>query len=386
MKTLRHINISDLHLSVYSEPTDYIEELMLIIDYIDKLKESIDVLTFAGDIFDRVYPANHKVIQIAVDFMTTIAERARLYDFKVFLLKGTLSHDNTQLDIFSSLESPNFHIVRNVEFIDVEGLLFRFIPEYYSNTYEELYEEALTTKADVTIYHGSIESAMPYAKALKADTHKMAQVIKDRDIIETTGLYTVCGHIHNRINIADNIWYTGSFSSHSFSDAGTKKGFDDITVDLDTGTFKVNFIENKYCRKYLILDGTDICKSTIKKMKAFFNDLKLDKKVKDIIRIDVDTNSYTDEEYKNLSFIMSSYKGIFQFKIERQVKTQEVKSIEEDAEYVLSPTIPLTHKIQKTIEEIYETNLSVDRIKELLDISDIQKPTINDEIKEGVQV
>ena len=121
-------------------------------------------------------------------------------------------------------------------------------------------------------------------------------------------------------------------------------------------------------------------------MKAFFNDLKLDKKAKDIIRIDVDTNSYNDEEYKNLSFIMSSYKGIFQFKIERQVKTQEVKSIEEDAEYVLSPTIPLTHKIQKTIEEIYETNLSVDRIKELLDISDIQKPTINDEIKEGVQV
>jgi len=371
---------------VYSEPTDYIAELMLIIDYIDKLKDNIDVLTFAGDIFDRVYPANHKVIQIAVDFMTTIAERARLYDFKVFLLKGTLSHDNTQLDIFASLESPYFHIVREVEFIDVEGVLFRFIPEYYSNTYEELYEEALTTKADVTVYHGSIESAMPYAKALKADTHKMAQVIKDRDIIETTGGYTVCGHIHNRVSIADNIWYTGSFSSHSFSDAGVKKGFDDIIYDIETNTFQVNFIENKLCRKYTILDGTDICKSSVKKMKAFFNDLKLDKKAKDIIRIDVDTNSYNDEEYKNLSFIMSSYKGIFQFKIERQVKTQEVKSIEEDAEYVLSPTIPLTHKIQKTIEEIYETNLSIDRIKELLDISDIQKLTINEENKEGVQL
>ena len=113
-------------------------------------------------------------------------------------------------------------------------------------------------------------------------------------------------------------------------------------------------------------------------MKAFFNDLKLDKTDKDEIRIDVDTNRYSDEEYKNLSLIMSSYKGTFKFKIEREVKVSEVKSIEEDAEYVLSPTIPLTDKIQKTIEEIYDVNIDISRIKELLDIPEFEKPTISD--------
>lgn len=173
-------------------------------------------------------------------------------------------------------------------------------------------------------------------------------------------------------------WYTGSYSSKSFTDAGQKKGFDDITIDLENGTYDCKFIENKKCRKYTIIDGTEICRQSIKKMKAFFNDLKLDKTDKDEIRIDVDTNRYSDEEYKNLSLIMSSYKGTFKFKIEREVKVSEVKSIEEDAEYVLSPTIPLTDKIQKTIEEIYDVNIDISRIKELLDIPEFEKPTISD--------
>jgi hypothetical protein len=376
---VRHINISDIHISIYKEPIDYVEELMDIIYYIDKIKDNLDILTIAGDLFDRVYPANHKAIQIAVEFIKILYNRAKIYDFKIFIVKGTQSHDSTQLDIFAPLEdNTNLFIIKDVTFYEYEGLLFRFIPEYYCNDYEELKEKALTTMADVTIYHGSIESAMPYAKAYKAETHKSAQILKDKDIIETTGLYTVCGHIHNRIVVADNIWYTGSYSSKSFTDAGQKKGFDDITIDLENGTYDCKFIENKKCRKYTIIDGTEICRQSIKKMKAFFNDLKLDKTDKDEIRIDVDTNRYSDEEYKNLSLIMSSYKGTFKFKIEREVKVSEVKSIEEDAEYVLSPTIPLTDKIQKTIEEIYDVNIDISRIKELLDIPEFEKPTISD--------
>ena len=41
---VRHINISDIHISIYKEPTDYVEELMDIIYYIDKIKDNLDIL------------------------------------------------------------------------------------------------------------------------------------------------------------------------------------------------------------------------------------------------------------------------------------------------------------------------------------------------------
>lgn len=380
---LRHINISDLHISIYKDPSNYMTELMDIINHIDRVRDDLDVVTIAGDLFDRVYPANHKAINVAVEFIKMLLIRARAYKFMIFLVKGTESHDSSQLDIFKGLEEENlFYIIRDVEFYEIKGMLFRFIPEYYSNEYQELYDKAFTTKADITVYHGSIESAMPFAKSEKADIVKNAQVVPDEDMVMTTGLYTVCGHIHNRRNIKKNIWYTGSYSSKSFSDANTRKGFDDIIVDTIDYTYQVNFIENKKCRKYEIIDGTNICKQSISKMKAFFNNLKFEKKDKDIIRIDVNTNSYTDEEYKNLSFIMSSYKGIFTFNIERQVtQIKNTGSILEDAEYVLSPTVSLTEKIQKTISEIYEVDMESDRIKELLDIP-LNVEILADEIPE----
>ena len=48
MTKLRHINISDIHISPYKEPSDYAKELTFILDYIDKIKEDINVLTIAG--------------------------------------------------------------------------------------------------------------------------------------------------------------------------------------------------------------------------------------------------------------------------------------------------------------------------------------------------
>jgi len=112
---VRHINISDIHISIYKEPTDYVEELMDIIYYIDKIKDDLDILTIAGDLFDRVYPANHKAIQIAVEFIKILYNRAKIYDFKIFIVKGTQSHDSTQLDIFAPLEDNTNLFIRTWE-------------------------------------------------------------------------------------------------------------------------------------------------------------------------------------------------------------------------------------------------------------------------------
>lgn len=378
MTKLRHINISDIHISPYKEPSDYAKELTFILDYIDKIKEDINVLTIAGDLFEKVYPANHKAVHLAVEFMRNLYIRAKAYKFIIFLLKGTESHDSSQLDIFKGMECDGlFYIIRDVSFFDIKGLSFRFIPEYYSNSYQELYDKAFTTKTDVTVYHGGIEGAVYYLGTENNDDGmKKAQIIPKNDMIETVGLYGVCGHIHNRVNVSKNIWYTGSYTSKSFSDAGTIKGFDDIEIDIENYTYKCTFIENKLATRYRILNYTDVFKKPLRQIKAFFNELKLDTPKNEVLRIDIDVNNFSEEQMEFVSFISSSYKGFFQFQINREVvQKKNVSNILAEAEYVLSPNISIFDKIQKVISEEYEIDMDISRIKELLDV-----PTVTEEI------
>lgn len=378
MTHLRHINISDLHIGSHKDPSEYESELVNIIDYIDSIRDEINVLTIAGDLFDRVFPANHKAIKMVVDFVQSLYVRAQTYKFLIFIIKGTESHDSSQLDILKGLETEGvLYIIKDVQFFDIAGLTFRFIPEYYSKSYEELYNKAFTTKTDVTVYHGGIEGAVYYLKNdLTSQDINQAQIVRINDLTETTGLYTVCGHIHNRTYVRKNIWYTGSYTSHSFSDAGSEKGFDDITINLETGEYECKFIKNKRAKRYTIIDATDVFKNNpLSKIKGYFASIKLDMTSNDVIRIDIDANRLSDEEYDNMDLIVSMYKVHFKFNISRQIVETKASTdnIINDAEYVLNPKISIYEKIQKLIEEEYECEMDLSTIKDLLDIPTTDK-------------
>lgn len=371
MSKLRHINISDIHISPYSNPSDYTKELWQIIDYIDKIKEDINILTIAGDLFEKVYPANSPAIKLAVEFIRTLYMRAKAYKFIIFLVKGTESHDSSQLEIFKGMECEGlFYIIRDVAFFDIKGLLFRFIPEYYCNSYEELQEKAFSTRTDVTVYHGGIEGAIYHIKNDMEDNGlKKSQVITKNDLLETTNLYAVCGHIHNRINVAKNIWYTGSYTSKTFSDAGTIKGFDDITIDLNTMTYDVKFIQNKLATKFEIVNATDIFSKPMSAIKAYFNEMKLDLDRNTKMRVDVNASKFSEDQLNTLNLIISSYRSSFSFNVERDVlKKENTSSILADAEFVLDNNISIFDKIRRVIEEEYDFEIEVSRIKDLLDI------------------
>ena len=372
MQYLRHINISDLHIGSQREPSEYSRELIDIIDYIDKVRDELNVLTLAGDLFDRVFPANHKAVKMVIDFVQALRIRAEAYKFIIFIVKGTESHDSSQLDILKGMEEEGvLYIIKDVSFYEIGGLLFRFIPEYYSKSYDELYQKAFTSKADVTVYHGAIEGAAFYLKNdLTSQEVNQAQIIRINDLVETTGLYTVCGHIHNRVNLRKNIWYTGSYTSHSFSDAGSEKGFDDIRIDLETGDYSCKFVRNRKATNYMILDATDVFKnSPLSKVKGYFASLKLDTNSSDEIRIDIDANMLTDEEYKCMETVVSTFKSHFKFNISRQiVQSRSSESIISDAEYVLNPKVSIYEKIKRIISDEYDYEIEISEIMNLLDI------------------
>lgn len=372
---MRIINISDLHISPYKNPYDYYNELSFIIDYIDDIylkNNKLDMLVFNGDFFDEFYSASSAEINVASTFITNIYKRAHNYGFNIFFLKGTYSHGDSQLSIYKPIFDERVRFVENVSYFEVCGAIVRFIPEYYSATYEELEEKAFKDMADITFMHGTIEGCGIFAKQSGASQVKNAQVIKIADLRNSTRIFTVAGHIHNRNQIAEDIWYTGSYTSSSFSDAGTKKGFDDITVDLDLGTYEVKHVINRSARNFKIYDATEVIKFPLQKARVFFNELKMDRNELDIIRIDVNCNGYNDDNLNNLNIIRSQFKDVFQFKINRDiVQMVASKDILADAEKVLSPTVSIVDKIAWGIKEVYDIDMADSRIRQILDLPEV---------------
>lgn len=371
----KHMSISDLHISTTKQPYDYMPELLNIIDYIDDLYikgDYINLLSINGDLFERVYSANDPCIAMASSFIDALNKRAVSYNFKIIIIRGTLSHDNTQIELFKPIFSDYFVYVDTPTVIEYLGLRIRAIPEYYATEYSELSDMIFKdTVCDITILHGLIENCAPFVKFSHNDTSdiKVSQVIPLDDLLTYNRYYTVAGHIHNRIIIDDRIWYTGSYSSSSFSDANVKKGFDIIVIDTDKDEYTVNFIENTKAKSYRIIDGTEPCCRVIHKAKAFFNAMRIDKADNDIVRIDINCNNFTEEQMNNVNAIMSQFNKYFKFKIIRDIKqSASASNIIEEAEFVLSPEVTLVEKLQLIIKEKYDVDMTEDRLNEILDL------------------
>lgn len=370
----KHMSISDIHISTKKQPSDYLEELLGILDVIDNIYvqgDKINLLSINGDLFDKVYSANDPSIHLASTFIDELNKRSIAYGFVVLIIRGTLGHDNTQIEMFKPVFSNSFVYVDKPSIYDIDGVIVRAIPEYYSTSYKELYDQAFGSMCDITILHGLIENCAPFIKYepdINSDI-KVSQVIPIDDLLRYNKYYTVAGHIHNRIFIDDRIWYTGSYSSSSFSDANAKKGFDIITTDTETGEYEINFIENKLAKRYSIINGTEPCTRTVMKAKAFFNALRMDMDNNDIIRIDINCNNFSEDNMNTVNLMMSQFGKNFKFKIIRDIKqVTTAQNIIEEAEFVLSPNVTLVEKIHMIIQEEYNVDMSTQRLSELLEL------------------
>lgn len=370
---MRIINVSDLHICSNKNAMDYYEEISQICKYIDNMymkNEKLDILVFNGDFFEEFYYANSPEMMMASLFITDLYRRAYTYGFNIFFLKGTYSHGDSQLSLFRPIFGDRVFFIEDVTFVEYGEYVIRFIPEYYSDNYEELRAKAFDKMADITFLHGTIEGCGIFAKSIGASQVKNAQVILVSDLKSTTELFTVAGHIHNRKEVVQDIWYTGSFTSSSFSDANTKKGFDDITVE--NGSYKVKHVVNKQARRYHIYDASEAIKQTLPKARVYFNEMKMAITDLDVVRIDVNCNGYTEDNMNNLNILRSQFKDTFQFKINRDVaQVVATKNILEDAERVLSPTISIVDKIAWSINEEYKKDMDISRIREILDLPEL---------------
>lgn len=372
---MKLVNISDIHIGK-KDDMKLKDELEIFFDYL-KNTENIDMITISGDLFDRVLTANEYGTTLALEFIQRLID---LYipEIAIRIIKGTRSHDFNQLDIlkvFKEKAGSHFKIIEKNEVEVFNGYKILYLPEEYPTDYDDFYKENLLGVEDKVydfiIGHGMIDfiAFTGYEDDSENRVHG-TPTHKANDLIRVTKGPIIFGHIHEKQEYKDKIYYTGSYSRYSF-DTPSEKGFMVFDIDDDDpSNFKMTFIENTAAPTYAVLDidklnleGVDDHVKYIKELADKYDYVKI--KTGNKANLDI-ARALTEKDSS--------------IKVQSVNKEKETIKVDPKYEYILKKELPLNETIRKFITEEYDKDIDIDFISKVISEDDLfSKPTENKE-------
>lgn len=368
---MRLVNISDIHIGK-KDDMRLKEELEIFFDYL-KDTENIDMITISGDLFDRVLTANEYGTTLALEFIQRLIE---LYipEIDIRIIKGTRSHDFNQLDIlkvFKEKAGSHFKIIEKNEVEVFNGYKILYLPEEYPTDYDDFYKENLLGVEDKVydfiIGHGMIDfiAFTGYEDDSENRVHG-TPTHKADDLIRVTKGPIIFGHIHEKQEYKDKIYYTGSYSRYSF-DTPSEKGFMVFDIDDDDPSkFKMTFIENTKAPTYAVLDIDKLNLEGVDDHVKYIKELS-DKY--DFVKIKTGNKA-------NLDIARALTEKDSSIKVQSVNKEKETIKVDPKYEYILKKELPLNETIRKFMSEEYDKDIDLDFISKVISEDDLfSKPT-----------
>lgn len=249
--------ISDIHFGATNPDELKLELKEGFIKYIDSLKK-LDYIIIDGDYFDHKIYLNERTSDYAMSFMETLVNIAKEKNSKIRIIYGTESHEVSQYNIFSIYlddKSIDFKIIYTVESEELfPDFYVLYIPEEYIYSKKKHYGEFFSHKYNYVFGHGTIQEVMTHAsRETKKDDESEKRKVP---IFTTSELINICdgqvyfGHYHIMTNIADKVFYVGSYSRWIFGE-DEPKGFYHVTYDSDKNKYSQKFIENSLAKKFI---------------------------------------------------------------------------------------------------------------------------------------
>lgn len=363
---MRLVNISDIHIGK-KDDMRLKEELEIFFDYL-KDTENIDMITVSGDLFDRVLTANEYGTTLALEFIQRLIE---LYipEIDIRIIKGTRSHDFNQLDIlkvFKEKAGSHFKIIEKNEVEVFNGYKILYLPEEYPTDYDDFYKENLLGVEDKVydfiIGHGMIDfiAFTGYEDDSENRVHG-TPTHKADDLIRVTKGPIIFGHIHEKQEYKDKIYYTGSYSRYSF-DTPSEKGFMVFDIDDDDPSkFKMTFIENTKAPTYAVLDIDKLNLEGVDDHVKYIKELS-DKY--DFVKIKTGNKA-------NLDIARALTEKDSSIKVQSVNKEKETIKVDPKYEYILKKELPLNETIRKFMNEEYDKDIDIDFISKVISEDDL---------------
>lgn len=373
---LRCLAIGDIHFGIKNSEKLYEELNNVFIKYLEDNGKDVDMIFFVGDYFDKKLSLNETASKLAIRFMDKVVELADKFNIKIRMIKGTLSHDFTQLENFKHYELKhdfkifNTATIENLTFVynknETSELSIFYVPEEYMEDQNEFYKDFVDvvddeTKFDLMIGHGTWDfTAFLNQKIDSERSIKNAPVYKYDEWKDLTYGPCIFGHIHVRQNKGKKVYYTGSFSRWQHGE-DKPKGFLDVTYNLDTTESKIRFVENYEALEYvdlLLEDDTDTTiQDKIQSIEEVLNE-------GEVIRLDVNNGLSTDEIAIIKEYFNNNDKISF---VQKNTKFDNSEELEKDKKYsfIIDENLTKEAKIQKYIEIEFGTKINQKDILEI---------------------
>ena len=192
---------------------------------------------------------------------------------------------------------------------------------------------------------------------------------KADDLIRVTKGPIIFGHIHEKQEYKNKIYYTGSYSRYSF-DTPSEKGFMVFDIDLeDTSKFKMEFIENTEAPTYAVIDIDKLDLIDIDDHIKYINELTSQY---DFVKIKTGNKARLDIARK-LTEADSS------IKIQSVNKDKETIKVDPKYDYILKKELPLNETIMRFLKENHDKDIDLGFISRAISEGDIFDETSSPE-------
>jgi hypothetical protein len=375
---LEILSIADIHWGAINPKllTDELDEIF--IKYIETNKKKLDLIVIDGDYYDTKLNMVSPSCKASIAFMDKLVGICYENDIKLRIVQGTITHDFSQLENFKYFEKQfDFRVISKVDCEEIfPEVYILWMPEEYPENWREYYAEYMNledgAKYDMVFFHGTFDfTAFESQKQESEKPLKNSPVFSFKDFSDIVHGPLIGGHIHTRKFYKDKVFYSGSFTRFCFGEP-EPKGFLHISYNPKTTDYSVNFIKNKLAPEYNTINLSDICteeeslESKVTKLKhlaSLGGNLK--------IKIDLEIA----EDLGSLAVIKESFSNSENVVIDITEKLEKEKEELEDNtfSFIVNREYPVPDTLKKYIEIVYNMDIPIDTINELIAEDDSDK-------------
>lgn len=249
---MKILHTADLHLGKMLNGYSLIDDQEYILNKIKDIviNENVDVVVFAGDIFDRAITTTD-ALNLFSDFLDFVYKNNKV------LIAILGNHDGDRISFTNRiLKNSNIYIVNEPKTIKIDNVCFSCIPYMNIHQFRDFYNEEFKTIDEAYLYtledFGMNKSYYNFMIAHDYFTYNMEKLIESDSEIKNLigGLeyldvsmfkdydYVALGHMHNSQRVgSDNIRYSGSILKYSFSEANHNKSV--VVIDTETKNYEL---------------------------------------------------------------------------------------------------------------------------------------------------
>lgn len=361
--------IADLHWGAMDAKIQS-SQYEFIFDIIREMRDRIDMLVIAGDYWDSRMFLNSASTINGINWMHKLIDTCKENGVSKFrIIRGTLEHDNDQLETFRYLEEDDefFRIFVTNTVEEIDGIRIMYCPDenMTHEVYIEKYVDNFIKFPDIGIFHGNLDDVMP-SIAVESAKKSNTLVFENRFYHELISGPMIAGHWHIGQRIERWI-YVGTPDCWKFGE-DDEKGVMFISYDPDDKSFFYRKILNpnsiiyyEYVLDTSFYSGIDDVRSVI----SFIQDKKKyyeknDRKYRIAVIIEIRDDKSENEQIiscmkayaDSTKFVKIVTKNKMQLKRKKE-EQKRTNELNEKYSFVKDDKLSRSEKIRRCIKSKY---------------------------------